>query len=94
MLEEIKEMTTELKNRSTKISDLENQLETLKNKDLKCAQAELTLLRSQINQKSEEMETMSTSTVSKVDETARMVDIEASFEDRYYANFSQRKFLF
>ena len=86
-------MTTELKNRSTKISDLENQLETLKNKDLKSAQAELTLLRSQINQKSEEMETMSTSTVSKVDETARMVDIEASFEDRY-ANFSQRKFLF
>ena len=85
-------MTTELKNRSTKISDLENQLETLKNKDLKSAQAELTLLRSQINQKSEEMETMSTSTVSKVDETARMVDIEASFEDRY-ANFSQRKFL-
>ena len=86
-------MTTELKNRSTKISDLENQLETLKNKDLKSAQAELTLLRSQINQKSEEMESMSTSTVSKVDETARMVDIEASFEDRY-ANFSQLKFLF
>ena len=85
-------MTMELKNRSTKISDLENQLETLKNKDLKSAQAELTLLRSQINQKSEEMENMSTSTVSKVDETARMVDIEASFEDRY-ANFSQRKFL-
>ena len=91
-MEEIKEMTMELKNRSTKISDLENQLETLKNKDLKSAQAELTLLRSQINQKSEEMETMSTSTVSKVDETARMVDIEASFEDRY-ANISQRKFL-
>ena len=28
-------------------------------------------------------ETMSTSTVSKVEEHARMADIEASFEDRY-----------
>ena len=54
----------------------------LQNQDLKCAQAELASLRSQLQQKTEEVETMSTSTVSKMDESARMVDVEASFEDR------------
>ena len=47
LLEEIKEMTTELKKRSTKISDLEEQLEILKS-----AQAELALLKGH-HQKSE-----------------------------------------
>ena len=82
LLEEIKEMTEELKRRSTMISNLEEQLEKVKNQDLKCAQAELASLRSQLQQKTEEVETMSTSTVSKMDESARMVDVEASFEDR------------
>ena len=63
LLEEIKEMTVELKKRSTKISDLEENMDVL-NEDLKHARNELTVLKQHQKSEAADMESMSTSTVS------------------------------
>ena len=63
LLEEIKEMTVELKKRSTKISDLEENMDVL-NEDLKQARNELSILKQHQKSEAADMESMSTSTVS------------------------------
>ena len=63
LLEEIKEMTVELKKRSTKISDLEETMDVL-NEDLKQARNELSILKQHQKSEAADMESMSTSTVS------------------------------
>ena len=63
LLEEIKEMTVELKKRSTKISDLEKNMDVL-NEDLKQARNELSILKQHQKSEAADMESMSTSTVS------------------------------
>jgi chromosome segregation ATPase len=104
LLDEIREMTTELKQRSSKISNNEEEIEALKSKlksedylkhDLKLAQDEVEKLNKKLEQQQQKQnklqqhhdeaqsEAMSTSTVSKVEETSRMADVESSFEDRF-----------
>ena len=65
-------------NGQNKLQVAENQIQSLKEQ----------LLNSSMNTSmsmsfTEKSEAMSTSTVSKVEETARMADVESSFEDRY-----------
>ena len=90
LLDEIREMNSELKKRGTKISDQEEAMSRL-NDQLKAAETEINSLKDMNNSSllsnrsttdEGHTEAMSTSTVSKVEEATRMADVESSFEDR------------
>ena len=81
--------------RSSKLSAQEQEIESIKENGqnkLQLAENQIQSLKEQLLNSSmntsmsmsftEKSEAMSTSTVSKVEETARMADVESSFEDR------------
>ena len=95
-MSEIRQMNEELMQRGTKISAQEESISKLKQtvitKDnlLKEAQEEVSYLKEQSlnktidsNADDSRSEIMSTSTISRVEESSRMADLESSFEDRY-----------
>ena len=96
LLDEIRQMNEELMKRSSKLSAQEQEIESIKENGqnkLQIAENQIQSLKEQLLNSSmntsmsmsftEKSEAMSTSTVSKVEETARMADVESSFEDRY-----------
>ena len=95
LLDEIRQMNEELMKRSSKLSAQEQEIESIKENGqnkLQVAENQIQSLKEQLLNSSmntsmsmsftEKSEAMSTSTVSKVEETARMADVESSFEDR------------
>ena len=95
LLDEIRQMNEELMKRSSKLSAQEQEIESIKENGqnkLQLAENQIQSLKEQLLNSSmntsmsmsftEKSEAMSTSTVSKVEETARMADVESSFEDR------------
>ena len=96
LMSEIRQMNEELMQRGTKISAQEESISKLKQtvitKEnlLKEAQEEVSYLKEQSlnktidsNADDSRSEIMSTSTISRVEESSRMADLESSFEDRY-----------
>ena len=91
LLDEIRQMNEELMLRGTKISAQEETIQNLKEtvitleKSIKEAQDEVAHLKDQSLNAADDSrsEIMSTSTVSRVEESSRMADLESSFEDRY-----------